>query len=94
MRARQTQQSRSVPPRRRRFEVATSCVPLMAGLRCSLDLLEQTGSPEQRLQQIRSLSGRVWRARRSARGDAASLQCAGQRTGEFPWGSEQPLATW
>ena len=25
----------------RRFEVATSCVPLMAGLRCSLDLLDQ-----------------------------------------------------
>ena len=44
----------------RRFEVATSCVPLMAGLRCSLDLLEQEGSSDERLKRIRSLSEQVW----------------------------------
>ena len=44
----------------RRFEVATSCVPLMAGLRCSLDLLEQEGGPGQRLERIRLLSERLW----------------------------------
>ena len=44
----------------RRFEVATSCVPLMAGLRCSLDLLDQEGSAETRLMRIRQLSGDLW----------------------------------
>ena len=44
----------------RRFEVATSCVPLMAGLRCSLDLLEQVGPAEQRWRRIRELSSRLW----------------------------------
>ena len=46
----------------RRFEVATSCVPLMAGLRCSLQLLENAGSAQQRWDHIRSLSGKLWRA--------------------------------
>ena len=46
----------------RRFEVATSCVPLMAGLRCSLDLLDQEGSAEARLVQIRQRSGDLWSA--------------------------------
>jgi len=45
----------------RRFEVATSCIPLFAGLACSLQLLEQEGSAEQRLAQIRQLAGRLWR---------------------------------
>ena len=44
----------------RRFEVATSCVPLMAGLRCSLDLLEQEGSSEARLGRILQLSRDLW----------------------------------
>jgi L-cysteine/cystine lyase len=44
----------------RRFEVATSCVPLMAGLRSSLQLLEQEGSAQQRWDSIRSLSGHLW----------------------------------
>ena len=44
----------------RRFEVATSCVPLMAGLRCSLELLDQEGSAETRLIRIRQLSGDLW----------------------------------
>ena len=46
----------------RRFEVATSCVPLMAGLRSSLQLLEQTGSAQQRWERIRTLSGMLWQS--------------------------------
>lgn len=45
----------------RRFEVATSCIPLFAGLDCSLQLLEAEGSAEQRLAVIRAASGRLWR---------------------------------
>ncbi len=76
----------------RRFEVATSCVPLMAGLRCSLDLLEQTGSPEQRLQQIRSLSGRVWQGLADVPGVTPLLSSAPvSGLVSFTWGSEQPL---
>ena len=44
----------------RRFEVATSCVPLMAGLRSSLQLLEQEGSAQQRWDRIRTLSSCLW----------------------------------
>lgn len=44
----------------RRFEVATSCVPLCSGLACSLELLAAAGSPEQRLQQIQARSGQLW----------------------------------
>ena len=46
----------------RRFEVATSCVPLMAGLRSSLQLLDQAGSAQQRWDRIQTLSGRLWKA--------------------------------
>ena len=52
----------------RRFEVATSCVPLMAGLRCSLELLEQEGSDGDRLERIRSLSEQLWRELQSIPG--------------------------
>lgn len=44
----------------RRFEVATSCIPLMAGLRTSLELLEREGSAEQRLARIQALSKKLW----------------------------------
>ena len=44
----------------RRFEVATSCVPLLAGLRTSLELLNQAGTAEQRLEQIRQRSEDLW----------------------------------
>ncbi|MFM7086676.1 MAG: aminotransferase class V-fold PLP-dependent enzyme [Cyanobium sp.] len=44
----------------RRFEVATSCIPLFAGLDRSLQLLEAVGSAEQRLQAIRERSARLW----------------------------------
>jgi len=45
----------------RRFEVATSCVPLASGLTCSLDLLAAQGSPQQRHQRCRQLADRLWR---------------------------------
>ena len=44
----------------RRFEVATSCIPLFAGLDRSLQLLEAEGSAEQRLARIRELAGQLW----------------------------------
>jgi len=44
----------------RRFEIATSCVPLMAGLRQSLGLLAKEGNEQERLQTIQSLSGELW----------------------------------
>ena len=44
----------------RRFEVATSCVPLQAGLNCSLALLESEGDAGARLARIRERSGQLW----------------------------------
>ena len=44
----------------RRFEIATSCTPLLAGLRCSLELLEQAGTDNQRLAKIQNLSHKLW----------------------------------
>jgi len=44
----------------RRFEVATSCIPLGAGLRSSLDLLEQLGNVQQRQALICERSARLW----------------------------------
>ncbi|MFZ9952500.1 MAG: aminotransferase class V-fold PLP-dependent enzyme [Vulcanococcus sp.] len=44
----------------RRFEVATSCVPLCSGLASSLELLAAEGSAEQRLARIRAGSARLW----------------------------------
>ncbi len=44
----------------RRFEVATSCIPLLAGLRCSLELMEKEGSAKTRIKLIRKLSTQFW----------------------------------
>jgi len=44
----------------RRFEVATSCLPLFAGLNRSLELLEAEGDAQQRLGRIRTLAGELW----------------------------------
>jgi len=44
----------------RRFEIATSCVPLCTGLATALELLAAAASPEQRLRCIQSASGRLW----------------------------------
>jgi len=46
----------------RRFEVATSCVPLLAGLRKSLELLEAEAPPLERWERIQRLSGSLWEA--------------------------------
>ena len=44
----------------RRFEVATSCLPLCSGLASSLELLAAAGSAEQRLKQIQAGSAELW----------------------------------
>ncbi|MEA5399490.1 aminotransferase class V-fold PLP-dependent enzyme [Synechococcus sp. BA-124 BA4] len=44
----------------RRFEVATSCTPLLAGLRTALELLDAVAAPQQRLELIRQRSGQLW----------------------------------
>ena len=44
----------------RRFEVATSCLPLFAGLQCSLQLLEKQGSAQDRLALIQQRSHQLW----------------------------------
>jgi L-cysteine/cystine lyase len=44
----------------RRFEVATSCTPLAAGLDRSLQLLEAEGDAASRLSQIRERSQQLW----------------------------------
>ncbi|KGG11273.1 Cysteine desulfurase [Prochlorococcus sp. SS52] len=44
----------------RRFEIATSCTPLLAGLRSSLNLLEKEGSAHERIKKIQRLSYQLW----------------------------------
>ena len=44
----------------RRFEIATSCIPLLAGLRTSLNMLKNEGSETERLNKIKSLSAVLW----------------------------------
>jgi len=56
----------------RRFEVATSCVPLCSGLATSLERLAAEGSPEQRLQQIQKGSLQLWQGLQSI-GSARTL---------------------
>ena len=58
----------------RRFEVATSCVPLMAGLRCSLDLLDQEGTGDERWARIQSRSEGLWQALNNLDGVTPLLQ--------------------
>jgi L-cysteine/cystine lyase len=52
----------------RRFEVATSCTPLAAGLDQSMDLLEQAGNAEERLAAIRRRGEQLWRGLQGIRG--------------------------
>ena len=44
----------------RRFEVATSCIPLLAGFRSSLIMLKNEGQEAERLSKIKSLSSILW----------------------------------
>tara|TARA_Y100001968_G_scaffold163764_1_gene149827 strand:- start:244 stop:924 length:681 start_codon:yes stop_codon:yes gene_type:complete len=45
----------------RRFEIATSCVPLLAGLRSSLTMLENEGNETERFLKIKNLSSILWK---------------------------------
>ncbi len=44
----------------RRFEIATSCVPLLAGLKSSLKMLKNEGSETERFSKIKNLSSILW----------------------------------
>ena len=44
----------------RKFEVATSCIPLLAGLRTSLDLLDKDSHEKVKSKHIRRLSEKLW----------------------------------
>ena len=44
----------------RRFEIATSCVPLLAGLRSSLLMLNREGNDIERFRNIKGLSSILW----------------------------------
>jgi L-cysteine/cystine lyase len=44
----------------RRFEVATSCTPLMSGLRTSLTLLDTLGTATERLALVRARAEQLW----------------------------------
>ncbi len=44
----------------RRFEIATSCIPLLAGLKNSLIMLKNEGSETERLLKIKNLSSILW----------------------------------
>ena len=52
----------------RRFEVATSCVPLCSGLATSLELLAAEGTAAQRLERIQAGSRRLWQGLQTIEG--------------------------
>ncbi len=58
----------------RRFEVATSCTPLFAGLNRSLELLEAEGDALVRLAMIRERSGQLWQGLQRIPGVSTLLQ--------------------
>jgi L-cysteine/cystine lyase len=58
----------------RRFEVATSCAPLQAGLNASLALLEAEGDAGARLDRIRERSGQLWQGLRRLPGARPLLE--------------------
>ena len=44
----------------RKFEVATSCIPLLAGLRNSIDLLDKDCHEKEKSENIKRLSEKLW----------------------------------
>ena len=58
----------------RRFEVATSCLPLFAGLDSSLQLLEAEGDAQARLERIRERSQQLWQGLQQIEGVQTLLQ--------------------
>ena len=65
----------------RRFEVATSCVPLGAGLRRSLQLLENCGDAGQRHGRICGLSSRLWHGLTTIEGVEPLLEAGPPQSG-------------
>jgi L-cysteine/cystine lyase len=57
----------------RRFEVATSCLPLCSGLATSLELLAAEGTAAQRLERIQAGSRRLWQGLQSIAGVSTLL---------------------
>jgi L-cysteine/cystine lyase len=57
----------------RRFEVATSCVPLCSGLATSLELLSAEGTAAQRLERIQAGSRRLWQGLQTIAGVSTLL---------------------
>ena len=78
----------------RRFEIATSCVPLGAGLRRSLDLLDEAGNAAQREARIQALSRRLWQGLQQIKGMETLLQEAPPPSGlvSFTAQKHQPEA--
>ena len=58
----------------RRFEVATSCLPLLAGLRSSLHLLANEGTEIERLKKIQAWSSQFWNGLQSLKGVSSILE--------------------
>jgi L-cysteine/cystine lyase len=58
----------------RRFEVATSCLPLFAGLDSSLQLLEAEGDAQARLERIRERSQQLWQGLQQIEGVQTLLE--------------------
>jgi L-cysteine/cystine lyase len=57
----------------RRFEVATSCLPLCSGLATSLELLAAEGTAAQRLERIQAGSRRLWQGLQTIAGVSTLL---------------------
>ena len=70
----ENQASSSFHPDARRFEVATSCIPLFAGLNHSLELLEAEGTSETRHATITRLSHELWEGLQALPGTQPLLQ--------------------
>jgi len=70
----ENQASSSFHPDARRFEVATSCIPLFAGLNRSLELLEAEGTSETRHATITRLSRELWAGLQALQGAQPLLQ--------------------
>ncbi|MEB3242669.1 MAG: aminotransferase class V-fold PLP-dependent enzyme [Cyanobacteriota bacterium] len=79
----------------RRFEVATSCTPLLSGLRTSLDLLEEVGSATERLAAIQAQAALLWQGLQSLPGCVTLLPApppAGLVSFQLQRGDGTPIA--
>ena len=60
----------------RRFEIATSCVPLLAGLRSSLVMLKNEGPELERFYKIKTLSSILWEKLNQIKNIELILNCS------------------